>query len=175
MLCYRFSTILSLVDDPWGWQSSSHTLIILCWQETCPAMGFSGGSVVKNPPAKPETWVWSLDREDSPEEGMVTHSSILAWRIPWTEEPGRLQSIALQGVGHDWATKDTYTCWLLIWYLWFWKELTHPPLTHKKRWSWWLTGLKACGCLVWERTQFPCPMGRNPLYLSITPESFLAM
>ena len=45
--------------------------------------------------------VQSLGREDPLEEGMETHSSILAWRIPWTEEPGRLQSIGLQGIQHD--------------------------------------------------------------------------
>ena len=45
--------------------------------------------------------VESLGQEDPLEEGMATHSSILAWRIPWTEEPGRLQSIGLQRVGHD--------------------------------------------------------------------------
>ena len=49
------------------------------------------------------TWVRSLDREDPLEEGMATHSSILAWRIPWTEEPGGLQSMGSQRVGHDWA------------------------------------------------------------------------
>ena len=49
-----------------------------------------------------ETWVWSLGWEDSLEESMAIHSSIFAWRIPWTEEPGRLQSIGLQRVGHDW-------------------------------------------------------------------------
>ena len=48
-----------------------------------------------------ETWVRSLDREDSLEKEMATHSSTLAWRIPWPEEPGRLQSMGLQRVGHD--------------------------------------------------------------------------
>ena len=48
-----------------------------------------------------EMWVWSLDQEDPLQEGMTTHSSNLAWRIPWTEEPGGLQSIGLQRVGHD--------------------------------------------------------------------------
>jgi len=56
-------------------------------------MGFPSGSSVKNPPALQETEVRSLGGEDPLEEGMATHSSILAWRIPWTEEPGRLQSI----------------------------------------------------------------------------------
>ena len=57
--------------------------------------------MVKNPPAMQEAQVQSLGREDSLEKGMSTHSSILAWRISWTEEPGRLQSMGLQRVGHD--------------------------------------------------------------------------
>jgi len=51
-----------------------------------------------------ETWVRSLGREDPLEKEMVTHSSIHAWKIPWTEEPSGLQSMGLQRVGHDWAT-----------------------------------------------------------------------
>ena len=57
--------------------------------------------MVKNLPAVQETQVQSLGREDPLEKRMATHSSILAWRIPWTEEPGGLQSIGLQRVGHD--------------------------------------------------------------------------
>jgi len=57
--------------------------------------------VVKNLPAMQETWVRSLHWEDPKEEGMATHSSILAWRIPWTEEPGGLQPIELQRIRHD--------------------------------------------------------------------------
>ena len=60
--------------------------------------------MVKNLSAMQEpqkTWVQSLGQEDPLEEGMATFSSILAWRIPWTEEPGRLQSIALHRVGQD--------------------------------------------------------------------------
>ena len=67
-------------------------------------MGFPSGSAVKNPPAIQKTqerWVQSMDREDRLEEGVATHSSILAWRIPWTEEPGGLQSIGSQRVGCD--------------------------------------------------------------------------
>ena len=52
--------------------------------------GFPGGSVVKNPPTMQETWVQSLGQEDPLEQGMATHSSVLDWRIPWTEKPGRL-------------------------------------------------------------------------------------
>ena len=72
--------------------------------------GFPGGSVVrraslvaqmvKNMPTMQETQVQSLDREDPLEKRMAIHSSILAWRILWTEDPGRLQSIASQTVGH---------------------------------------------------------------------------
>ena len=57
--------------------------------------------MVKNLPAMQKTWVRSLGREDPLEKGIATHSSILAWRIPWTKEPGRLQSMELQTVGHN--------------------------------------------------------------------------
>ena len=57
--------------------------------------------VVKNPPAMQETWVRSLSWEEPLEKGMATHSSILAWRIPWTEEPGGLQSTGSQRVRQD--------------------------------------------------------------------------
>ena len=71
-----------------------------------------GGSVVKNPPIEQmqKTWVQSLGLE----EEMAAHSSICAWEIPWPEEPGRLQSMQSQRVGHEWATEHTQTT-------------THPP------------------------------------------------
>ena len=56
---------------------------------------------LKRLPPMRETWVRSLGGEDPLEKEMATHSSILAWRIPWTEEPGRLQSMGSQRVGHD--------------------------------------------------------------------------
>ena len=56
---------------------------------------------VKRLPAMQETWVRSLGQEDPLEKEMATHSSTLAWKIPWTEEPGRLQSMGSQRVGHD--------------------------------------------------------------------------
>ena len=65
----------------------------LNWMER---VGFPSGSMVKNPPALQETWVQSLDRKYPLEEEMATHSSVLAWRIPWTEEPDRLQSVGTQ-------------------------------------------------------------------------------
>ena len=64
-------------------------------------LGFPGGSAVKNWAAMQETWVRSQGREDPLEEGTATHSSTLAWRTPWTEEPGGLQFTGLQRVGHD--------------------------------------------------------------------------
>ena len=70
--------------------------------------GFSGDPAVKNLPVMQETWVGTLDQEDPPEKGMATHSSILAWRIPWWEKPCRLQSMGSQRVGHDWVT-NTFT------------------------------------------------------------------
>ena len=57
--------------------------------------------MVKNLPAMQETWVRSLGQEDVLEKRMATHSSILAWRIPWTEEPGGLQSVGSQRVEHN--------------------------------------------------------------------------
>ena len=57
--------------------------------------------MVKNPPAMQEMVFQSLGQEDPLEKGMATHSSILAWRTPWTEEPDRLQSMGSQSVGHD--------------------------------------------------------------------------
>ena len=60
------------------------------------ALGFPGGSVVKNPPAVQEMQVRSLDREDLLQKNTATHSSILAWEIPGTEEPGGLQSMGSQ-------------------------------------------------------------------------------
>ena len=59
---------------------------------------------VKNPLAMQETMVQSLGQEDALEKGMATHSGILVWRIPWIEEPGRLQSMGSQRVRHDRAT-----------------------------------------------------------------------
>ena len=67
---------------------------------------FPTGSVVKNPPAMQKRRVQFLGQEDALEKETATHSSILAWEIPWTEEPGGLQSMGSQRVGHDTATKQ---------------------------------------------------------------------
>ena len=93
---------------------------------------------VKHLPAMRETWVWSLGWEDPLEKEMATHSSILAWRIPWTEEPGRLQSTGSQRVGHGWVTSLSFSSFFtsvwdecncaVVWaffgiaFLWDWNE-----------------------------------------------------
>ena len=64
-------------------------------------MGFLGGSVVKNLPDKQEIHIQSLGQEDLLERKIATHSSILAWEIPWTEKPGRLQRMGLPRVRHN--------------------------------------------------------------------------
>ena len=70
--------------------------------------GFPGSSAVKNLLAMPETWVRSLGWKDPLEEEMATYSSILAWKIPWTEDPGGLQSKGLHRVRHNWATEHRH-------------------------------------------------------------------
>ena len=78
--------------------------LLLCTYSPCQYWSSLVAQMVKNLPAVHETWVRSLGQEDPLEKGMTTHSSIRAWRIPGTEEPGGLQSMGLQRVGHDWVT-----------------------------------------------------------------------
>ena len=99
-------------SQPRDWTHIS--CISLHWQEDSLPLNTSViwasllAQVVKNLPAVQETWVWSLSQKDPLQKGMATYSSILAWRIPWTEEPGGLQSIGSQRFGHDWTT-NTFT------------------------------------------------------------------
>ena len=79
-----------------GWPRDLH-----CNMPSRGFMGFPSGSLVKNRPTMQETWVRSLGQEYPLEEEMVTHSSILAWIIPWTEEPGGLQFMGLQEYIHS--------------------------------------------------------------------------
>ena len=72
---------------------------------------FLVAQIIKGLPAMQETWVWSLGLEDSLEKGMATLSSILAWRIPWTEEPGELQSMGLPRVRHNCETNTLTPYW----------------------------------------------------------------
>ena len=64
---------------------------------------------VKNLPAMQKNQIWFLVQEDLLEKEMATHSSILAWRIPWTEEPSKIQPMGSWTVGHDWATNCIYS------------------------------------------------------------------
>ena len=88
-----------------------------------------------------EMWVWSLGWEDPLEEEMAPHSSILAWEIPWTEEPGGLQSTGWQRVGHSWATNSFQDC--------YWMELeTMACPWPSSRLRWFLKGLE----MLWRRS-----------------------
>ena len=90
-----FSIIVSL------WHNSPVPLLTL---KNLPNGASLVAQRIKHLPAMQETWVRSLGWEDPLEKEMATHSSILAWRIPWTEEPGGLQSMGSQRVGQDWVT-----------------------------------------------------------------------
>ena len=102
--------------------SSLGFYISVLWWFLIP-LGFPGGSDSKNLPLVWETWVHSLGWEDPLEKGTATYSSILAWRIPWTEEPGRQQSMGSQRVRHDLAIEQqqyfTYTNYFktVFWWL----------------------------------------------------------
>ena len=86
---------------PFHSQRCPHTNAVLQdGEKGRPGLGLVA-QMLKNLPAMWETRVQSLGQEDSLEKGMATHSSSLAWRIPWTEEPGKLQSMGLQRVRHD--------------------------------------------------------------------------
>ena len=78
-----------------------------CWRD-CGDFPSLVAQMVKHLPTMQETWVQSLGWEDPLEKGMATYSSILAWKIPWMEEPGRLQSMGSQRVRHDWVTSLTH-------------------------------------------------------------------
>ena len=101
---YFLSGCLEKAEEP-----EIHWIIEKAWEfQKNTYFCFTGASLVaqmiKHLPAMRETWVRSLGLEDALEKEMATHSSILAWRIPWTEEPGGLQSMRSQRVRHDWAT-----------------------------------------------------------------------
>ena len=119
------SKLQELVKDREAWRaavqgvtkSQTHMTEQLNWTELkdfirvksytiCPLVTcfpFLVAQTIKNPPALQETWVWSLDRKDPLEKDMAIHSSVVAWRIPWTEDPGGLSSTGLQRVRHDWS------------------------------------------------------------------------
>ena len=90
--------------------------------------------MVKNLPTIEKTQVWSLGQEDPLQKGMATHSSILAWRLPWTEGPDRLQSMGSQRVGHDWVTNTISLSR---------KQVVH---TYNKK-----EGIRGCGCWIFGK------------------------
>ena len=101
LLCPSLSPGVFSDSCPLSWwchPTSSSSLTPFCPQSFLP-----GGQMVKNLPAMQETWVWSLGWEDPLEKGMATYSSILSWKIPQTEEPGRLQSIGMHRDAHAWS------------------------------------------------------------------------
>ena len=116
--CLTRTLSFLLLELLWGlsccaslWSLSLLSLVFsLFWFTTA----FFVAQRLKCLPGMQETWVWSLGWEDPLEKEMATHSSALAWRIPWREEPGRLQSMGLQRVGHDWVT----LLYLLPFYIW---------------------------------------------------------
>ena len=91
-----------------GGHKGSDTTEWLNWTDTI-SWASMEAQTVKNLPTEQETGVWSLSWKDHMEKEMATHSSILAWRNPWTEEPGGLQSMGSQRDGHDWSTKHAHT------------------------------------------------------------------
>ena len=97
---------------------------------------FSGGSDSKESAHNVEARVQSLDQEDPVEKGMATHSSTLAWEIPWTEEPGGLQSMGSQRVRHDWMI-NTH---LLIFYVLY---LSQKIINS------WILGTESYNCILW--------------------------
>ena len=95
---------VSLLEPQWaGWDGGNEgSGWLLMWVWACDGLDSKASA------CQPVQVVQSLGREDTLEEEMATHSSILAWRIPWTKEPGELRSMGLQRVGHDWVT-NTFT------------------------------------------------------------------
>ena len=102
---------ISWMEEPGRLQSRASQRVGHDWpqkQQHTYMWGFLAAQMVKSLPAMQETWVWSLGQVDPLEKGMATFSSILTWRIPWTEEPGGLQSMGSQRVWHNWMT-NTHT------------------------------------------------------------------
>ena len=97
--------------------------------------------MVKHLSTMREIRVWALGWEDPLEKEMAIHSSTIAWKIPWTEEPGRLQSMRSQRVRHDWATSFSFSLSFIYTYMYAYVCMYIPPYTPRNIWldSWyWL-------------------------------------
>ena len=141
-ISWRWSVLL--ITSCWRYKVSCEydadvKLILINWTSLIAQM-------VKHLPVMQETQVWSLDWEDPLEKEEATHSSILAWKIPWTEDPGRLQSMQLQRVGHDWVT-HTHTssgCQILcskvmiFLFQFYWETIEIYPCIKFQCTEWWL-------------------------------------
>ena len=90
-----------------------------------------------------ETWVQSLGWEDLLEKEMATHSSILAWRVPWTEEPGGLQSMGLQRIGHKWGTNFHFHFSRFAW-AFIWLSNSFRDLSLCTQWTWIWANSRRC-------------------------------
>ena len=102
---------------------------------------------LKRLPAMRETWVQSLGQEDPLEKETATHSSILAWRISWTEEPGGLQSMGSQRVGHDWATSHTHTLFQIIFLFRLLQNIEQSSLCYTEGPCWLsILNIEVCTC-----------------------------
>ena len=119
---------------------------------------------VKNLPAMQESKIWSLDREDPLEKGMATHSSILAWRIPWTEEPSELQPMGLQRVGHDGATNTLYTYFYILFHRSSSQDVDSVPLG--------CTGGPCCLSTLCNSWHLPLPNPRSILPRHLPPSNY---
>ena len=105
--------------DRGTWQATVHgdhkeSDKVNCLHALCPVSRLMAAPKVKSLPAMWETWVQSLGQEDPLEKENVTQCSILAWKIPWTKEPGDLQSMGSQRVGHHWVTNTHSTLFILF-------------------------------------------------------------
>ena len=114
--------------------------------------------MVKHLSAMQETQVWSLGQEDIQEKGIAAHSSNFAWRIPWTEEPGRLQSMELQRVRHNWMT-NTIQIDVLKGFLGN-RGLLYPRPTKFSKWKFYFTrvweGCKLLQTNRWRSIKLSC-------------------
>ena len=117
--CFFFFFPFESVSFPWSLSRFCISLVIL--QDSLVAQ------TVRNLPAMQVTWVQFPGQEDPLEKGMATHSSILAWRIPWTEKPGGLHSMGSQRVRHDYAANTTTQFFCKV-YLWGLKVLRYSAV-----------------------------------------------